>query len=164
MCLTIIISFIILLYLFSSPYIRLQQRQSRFKYTFHIVPGTTAPFIAPFCQTLCSLWIPLHALCDQYHVTVIFTSRWTLNLRQRRYCFSHGKSQNRSALGRGCVRNIARFLYSENHTGAQHKLILWRTLEGMTIVEHQLSAIFPSWKGMSPTTLQNIVSPYYGVW
>jgi len=39
---TLIISFIILLYLFSAPYIRLQQRQSRFKYTLHIFPGKTA--------------------------------------------------------------------------------------------------------------------------
>jgi hypothetical protein len=31
---------------------------------------------------------------------------------------------NRSALGKGCVKDIARFMYSGNHTGVQHKFIL----------------------------------------
>jgi len=65
-----------------------QEGQSRFKYTFQILPGTTSPFIEPFGQTSCSLRISFRAVCDKHHVTVVSTSRWILNLRTRSYFFS----------------------------------------------------------------------------
>jgi hypothetical protein len=81
-CLTVITSFTIPSYLFSFPYICLQLGHFRFKYTLHIIHGTTAPFIVPFGQNLCSLCISFRALCynnnnnnNNNNVTVVPTAR-----------------------------------------------------------------------------------------
>jgi hypothetical protein len=56
------------LYLFSVPYVRLQQGQFRFKYAFHIVPGTAAPFILPF---LARFYVPCVYHSVPYVISII---------------------------------------------------------------------------------------------